>query len=184
MAVIHLAVVCQKDNRILFGLRGFKSSYYNNTWAVTIDEESDPREDKDFFDTGVRALHQELGIENAQRNWITLNAIARECDYRNSNINMGILGVARVPYTADEVIRNKWPTAPDKDELIGLDDRPFTKDSFNDLGVVIASDAYKPISPFSKISKFHPISRLALLLATFQEFGYDFVVDKLRKMSH
>jgi len=183
MAVVHLAVVCQEDNQILFGLRGFKSSYYNNTWAVTIDEESDPSEDKDFFDTGVRALHEELGIENAKRNWITLNAIARECDYMNSNINMGILGVARVPYTADEVIRNKWPRATDKDELIGLDARPFTKDSFNDLGVVIASDAYKPISPFCKISKFHPISRLALLLATFQEFGRDFVVDDLRKMS-
>jgi hypothetical protein len=165
--VVVQILVLSKDGKALFIRRSPYVSYFPNHWSASIDEQMCPLEDgdRDFFDTAVRGIREELGIREASRDWISVVGLAREFGV----FNIPVICLAKIPLSAAE-IKDRWIAAKDKHEASTIDERQFDLQTM--LGI-IRSDVYTPADSKVEPYRFHPTARMRILLGLFATFGYD-----------
>lgn len=176
MVVVGLALYTKDCNTIL-GLRSHHVAHHPKTWSGMC-EQMNPVADRDFFDTCIRGLYEEFGI-NVDRECIKLLTIGRE----GINGNVNVFGVADLQnFEASEIIYQWRGWAPDgyRKEFDYLDFRPLESlDDLRSMLKILRNEKYVPRSSGRPIENFHPTAKMMLLLLLLYRFGEEAVKDTL-----
>lgn len=137
---VHMVLVTS-DNYVLIGLRSARPRFYENCWAVSYEEHMRGlRDGVDPFKTAIRGIKEELiGEErlSVSLDCIRFFSLFRELDcWTNKergetfwDINVGLCGIVKVPFSMERVFRNWLRFAEDKREFRHLVAIPYTFDN-------------------------------------------------------
>jgi hypothetical protein len=169
MIVVYLFVVSETDRLAVLTKRSRYVSYYPSCWYASVAEQMLRPTDSDFFDTATRLLDEELGIPNANREWISFLGVSRAF----SNFNTIVMGTASLPLSAEQ-IEQAWFSAKDKEESVALD---FRNLDLPTMIRILLNETYTPLTKNAEPFILHPLARMNLLLSLFGMYGYSKVVS-------
>ena len=187
---MHIVVVTQAgDNTkscIVCMQRGDNVRYYPGFWSISIEEQI-ALEDRGFLDCIRRGIREELIGSGGSVEDISLQCFFVEAE----NLNQGIVAIAKVPYTFEELCDRRRSFAPDiaeskyivgipiedKDLLISILKSSEFKDE--DLRRCY-HDPYLARKPSGKERRWHPTSKLRLFTFLRRFWGLN---ELLRRLS-
>jgi hypothetical protein len=169
MFYVHILLI-SSDNKVIILRRSKFVEEYKGAWSATFEEQFRPKEaggeyDSDVFDTAVRGVREEIGL-NVERKDVTFLSLT----FEYPNFNLGLAGVVKVKETAQEIWR-AWQ--------IGYTDREISRFTAIHLDVdtilpLIRNQVFEPKgidSDNSEAAPWHPTARFRLLFGLLHHFG-------------
>jgi hypothetical protein len=161
MFYVHILLI-SSDNKVIILRRSKFVEEYKGTWSATFEEQFRPKEaggeyDNDAFDTAVRGVKEEIGL-NVERKDVTFLSLT----FEYPNFNIGLAGIVKVKETAQEIWR-AWQ--------FGYGDQEVSRFAAMHLDVdtilpLIRNQVFEPKgidSDNSEAAPWHPTARFRLL---------------------